>query len=199
MKSWQFYEENNELAEEISNKFKISKLLAQILINKNVTKDDEIEVFLNPKRNNFYDPFLMPDMEKAVERIIKAIENKEKVLIYGDYDVDGITSTTVLKKFLEKLGITVDYHIPNRLKEGYGLNKEAIEEIAEKGTQLMITVDCGISGVEETEYAKLKGIDVIITDHHEPGEKLPNALAVVDAKIKTNRDSLVLCLMLVLI
>lgn len=187
MKSWQFYEENNELAEEISNKFKISKLLAQILINKNVTKDDEIEVFLNPKRNNFYDPFLMPDMEKAVERIIKAIENKEKVLIYGDYDVDGITSTTVLKKFLEKLGITVDYHIPNRLKEGYGLNKEAIEEIAEKGTQLMITVDCGISGVEETEYAKLKGIDVIITDHHEPGEKLPNALAVVDAKIKTNR------------
>lgn len=187
MKSWQFYEENNELAEEISNKFKISKLLAQILINKNVTKDDEIEVFLNPKRNNFYNPFLMPDMEKAVERIIKAIENKEKVLIYGDYDVDGITSTTVLKKFLEKLGITVDYHIPNRLKEGYGLNKEAIEEIAEKGTQLMITVDCGISGVEETEYAKLKGIDVIITDHHEPGEKLPNALAVVDAKIKTNR------------
>lgn len=187
MKSWQFYEENNELAEEISNKFKISKLLAQILINKNVTKDDEIEVFLNPKRNNFYDPFLMPDMEKAVERIIKAIENKEKVLIYGDYDVDGITSTTVLKKFLEKLGMTVDYHIPNRLKEGYGLNKEAIEEIAEKGTQLMITVDCGISGVEETEYAKLKGIDVIITDHHEPGEKLPNAIAVVDAKIKTNR------------
>lgn len=187
MKSWQFYEENNELAEEISNKFKISKLLAQILINKNVTKDDEIEVFLNPKRNNFYDPFLMPDMEKAVERIIKAIENKEKVLIYGDYDVDGITSTTVLKKFLEKLCMTVDYHIPNRLKEGYGLNKEAIEEIAEKGTQLMITVDCGISGVEETEYAKLKGIDVIITDHHEPGEKLPNAIAVVDAKIKTNR------------
>lgn len=187
MKSWQFYEENNELAEEISNKFKISKLLAQILINKNVTKDDEIEVFLNPKRNNFYDPFLMPDMEKAVERIIKAIENKEKVLIYGDYDVDGITSTTVLKKFLEKLGMTVDYHIPNRLKEGYGLNKEAIEEIAEKGIQLMITVDCGISGVEETEYAKSKGIDVIITDHHEPGEKLPNAIAVVDAKIKTNR------------
>ena len=187
MKSWQFYEENNELAEDISNKFKISKLLAQILINKNVTKDDEIEVFLNPKRNNFYDPFLMPDMEKAVERIIKAIENKEKVLIYGDYDVDGITSTTVLKKFLEKLGMTVDYHIPNRLKEGYGLNKEAIEEIAEKGTQLMITVDCGISGVEETEYAKSKGIDVIITDHHEPGEKLPNAIAVVDAKIKTNR------------
>ena len=129
----------------------------------------------------------MPDMEKAVERIIKAIENKEKVLIYGDYDVDGITSTTVLKKFLEKLGMTVDYHIPNRLKEGYGLNKEAIEEIAEKGTQLMITVDCGISGVEETEYAKSKGIDVIITDHHEPGEKLPNAIAVVDAKIKTNR------------
>lgn len=187
MKSWQFYETNNELAEEISKKFKISKLLAQILINKNITKNEEIEVFINPKRNNFYNPFLMPDMEKAVDRIITAIEKKEKVLIYGDYDVDGITSTTVLKKFLEEIGIIAEYHIPNRLKEGYGLNKEAIEEIAEKGIQLMITVDCGISGVEEAEYAKSKGIDVIITDHHEPGETLPDAIAVVDAKIKTNK------------
>ena len=146
-KNWQYYEADNELAEEISNKFNISKLLAQILINKGITEDQEIDIFLNPKRNNFYDPFLMPDMEKAVNRIIKAIENKEKILIYGDYDVDGITSTTVLKKFLQERGVNPDYHIPNRLKEGYGLNKQAIEEIAEIGTQLMITVDCGIYGV----------------------------------------------------
>ena len=186
-KSWQYYETNDELVEQISNKFNINKLLAQILINKGITEENEIEIFLNPKRNNFYDPFLMPDMEKAINRIISAIQNKEKILIYGDYDVDGITSTTVLKKFLEERGANPEYHIPNRLKEGYGLNKQAIEEIAKRGTQLMITVDCGISAIEETEFAKSLGIETIITDHHEPGDILPNAYAIIDAKIKTNK------------
>lgn len=186
-KSWQYYEFNDELVEQISNKFNINKLLAQILINKGIIEEKEIEIFLNPKRNNFYDPFLMPDMEKAINRIINAIQYKEKILIYGDYDVDGITSTTVLKKFLEERGANPEYHIPNRLKEGYGLNKHAIEEIAKNGTQLMITVDCGISAVEETEFAKSLGIETIITDHHEPGETLPNAFAIVDSKIKTSK------------
>ncbi len=186
-KSWQYYETNEELVEQISNKFNINKLLAQILMNKGITEEKEIEIFINPKRNNFYDPFLMPDMEKAINRIINAIQNKEKILIYGDYDVDGITSTTVLKKFLEERGANPEYHIPNRLKEGYGLNKQAIGEIAKRGTQLMITVDCGISAIEETEFAKSLGIETIITDHHEPGEILPNAYAIIDAKIKTNR------------
>ena len=186
-KSWEFYDIDTELCDKISKEYNISKLLAQILINKNITKDKDIEKFLNPKRSDFYDPFLMPDMEKAVNRIIEAKNNQEKVLIYGDYDVDGITSTTVLKNFLKEIGIDADYHIPDRLNEGYGLNNNAIEEIASKGIQLMITVDCGISGVEETEYAKTKGIDVIITDHHEPGEILPDAIAVVDAKLKTNK------------
>lgn len=186
-KCWQYYETNEKLIEQISNKFNINKLLAQILINKEIIEDKEIEIFLNPNRNNFYDPFLMPDMEKAVDRIINAIKNKENILIYGDYDVDGITSTAVLKKFLEDRGVIADYHIPNRLKEGYGLNKQAIEEIAKKRTQLMITVDCGISAVEETDFAKSLGIETIITDHHEPGEVLPNAFAIIDAKIKTNK------------
>ncbi len=186
-KSWQYYEANYEQVEEISKKFNISKLLAQILINKQIIKEEEISIFLNPNRNNFYDPFLMPDMEKATNRIIEAIKNKENILIYGDYDVDGITSTTVLKKFLEERGINPKYHIPNRLKEGYGLNKQAIEEIAKNGIQLMITVDCGISGVEETEFAKSLGIETIITDHHEPGDILPNAFAIIDAKIKENK------------
>lgn len=186
-KCWQYYETNEKLIEQISNKFNINKLLAQILINKGIIEDKEIEIFLNPNRNNFYDPFLMPDMEKAVDRIINAIKNKENILIYGDYDVDGITSTAVLKKFLEDRGVIADYHIPNRLKEGYGLNKQAIEEIAKKRTQLMITVDCGISAVEETDFAKSLGIETIITDHHEPGEILPNAFAIIDAKIKTNK------------
>ncbi len=186
-KSWQYYEANNLLAEEISKKFNISKLLAQILINKGIVEDEKIGIFLNPKRNNFYDPFLMPNMEKAVNRIIEGIENKEKVLIYGDYDVDGITSTTVLKKFLKERGLEAEYHIPNRLKEGYGLNKQAIEEIAKKDIQLMITVDCGITAVGEIEFAKSLGIETIITDHHEPADILPEAYAIIDAKIEGNK------------
>lgn len=185
-KKWEYYEAQEEKVEEISNKFNISKLLAKILVNRDIVEDEEIKIFLNPTRNDFYDPFLMPDMEIAVNRIIKAIENKEKVVIYGDYDVDGITSTTVLKKFLAERGLDVGYYIPNRLEEGYGLNKEAIEEIINQKYTLMITVDCGISGIEEIELCNKLGIDTIITDHHEQLEELPKALAVIDAKRRDN-------------
>lgn len=129
----------------------------------------------------------MPDMKIAVDRILEAMSKKEKIIIYGDYDVDGITSITVLKQFLEDRGIEVGQYIPNRLNEGYGLNKKAIEEIVKQKYTLMITVDCGISGVEEVEYANSLGIETIITDHHEQGEEIPNALAVVDAKRKDNK------------
>lgn len=140
-KKWQYVENNIEKAKEIAEKFNISLLTAQIIANKRLS-NEQIRVFLEPTRNNFYDPFLLPDMEKAVNRIVKAIENKENILIYGDYDVDGITSTTVLKNFLEERGLKVGYYIPNRLKEGYGLNKDAIKHIVEEKINLMITVDC---------------------------------------------------------
>ncbi len=185
-KKWEYYEANEETVNEISEKFNISKLLAKILVNRDIVEDEKIKVFLEPTRNDFYDPFLMPDMEKAVERIIKAIENKEKVMIYGDYDVDGITSITVLKKFLEERGLDAGYYIPNRLEEGYGLNKEAIEQIIKQNYTLIITVDCGISGIEEIEHCNNLGIDVIVTDHHEQLEELPNAYAIIDAKRKDN-------------
>ncbi len=185
-KKWQFYDINEEKIEEISQKYNINKLLATILVNRNITEEQQIKVFLNPTRNDFHDPFLMPDMKKAVSRILSAIKNKEKIIIYGDYDVDGITSTTVLKSFLEERELKVDNYIPNRLEEGYGLNNEAIEEIASKNYDLMITVDCGISAVDEIDYSNSLGIETIITDHHEPGEKIPKALAVVDAKRKDN-------------
>ena len=123
-------------------------------------------------------------MEKAVERIIKAIKEKENVTIYGDYDVDGITSITVLKSFLQDRGLEVNTYIPNRLDEGYGLNNDAISKIAKTGCQLMITVDCGISAIEEIEYANSLGIETVITDHHEPVEELPKAFAVIDNKRK---------------
>ena len=161
--------------------------MATILVNRGITEKNQIEKFLKPKRSDFYSPYGMPDMEIAVKRIMKAIENKEKTIIYGDYDVDGITSVTVLKSFLEERGLHVGVYIPNRLEEGYGLNKKAVEHIAEQKYSLMITVDCGISAVEEVEYANQLGIETIITDHHEPGNELPKALAVVNAKRKDNQ------------
>lgn len=186
-KKWQFCECDEEKVEELSNKYNISKLLATILVNRNIIKDEDIRIFLNPTRNDFHDPYLLPDMEKAVDRIVTAINNKERIVIYGDYDVDGITSITVLKSFLEERGLQVDQYIPNRLEEGYGLNKPALEEIASKKYDLMITVDCGISAIEEIDYANSLGIQTIITDHHEPVEELPKAFAVIDAKRKDNQ------------
>lgn len=186
-KKWEFYEKDEESIKRVQDEFKISRLLATIIVNKGLKTTQEIEVFLNPTRNDFHDPYLMPDMEIAVNRIIKAIENQEKVIIYGDYDVDGITSITVLKKFLGDRGLKVDEYIPNRLDEGYGLNKNAIEKIVKENYTLMITVDCGISGIEEIDYANSLGIETIVTDHHETADVLPNAIAVVDAKRKDNK------------
>ena len=186
-KKWQIYQVENEKVEELQKKHNINKLLATILVNRGITEEEQIEKFLQPKRSDFYNPYEMPDMEIAVKRIVKAIEKKEKTIIYGDYDVDGITSVTVLKSFLEERGLEVAEYIPNRLDEGYGLNKTAVENIAKQGYTLMITVDCGISAIEEIKYANELGIETIITDHHEPGNELPEAIAVVDAKRKDNK------------
>ena len=188
-KKWEYIELDEEKlknVEKIKNEYGISSLLAKILVNRNLTKKEDIDLFLRPNRHDFHNPYLMPDMAKAVDRIIKAINNNEKILIYGDYDVDGITSVTVVKSFLLERNAQVTHYIPNRLNEGYGLNKNAIEKIAKDGVNLIITVDCGISGIEEVEYANSLGLEVIVTDHHEVGEKLPNAIAVVDAKRKDN-------------
>ena len=184
-KKWEYYDTDAKEIKKIENEYNVSNLVATVIYNKNI--QSSIDVFLNPTRKDFYNPFLMPDMEIAVNRVIKAIENNEKVIIYGDYDVDGITSITVLKKFLQDRGLVVDSYIPNRLDEGYGLNKKAIDYIVSKNYTLMITVDCGISGIEEVEYANSLGLETVITDHHEPAEVLPNALAVVDAKRKDNK------------
>jgi len=186
-KKWQVYQVENEKVEELQKKHNINKLLATILVNRGIIEEKQIEKFLQPKRSDFYNPYEMPDMEIAVKRIVKAIQNKEKTIIYGDYDVDGITSVTVLKSFLEERGLEVAEYIPNRLEEGYGLNKTAVEGIAKQGYTLMITVDCGISAIEEIKYANEFGIETIITDHHEPGNELPKAIAVVDAKRKDNK------------
>ncbi len=186
-KKWECLSVDMEKVNKVAQEYQISKLLAKILVNKNVMRKEDVELFLRPTRHDFHNPFLMPDMAVAVDRIVKALESKEKMVIYGDYDVDGITSITVLKKFLLERGAVVSEYIPNRLREGYGLNKEAIKKIVEAGNTLMITVDCGISAIEEIEYANSLGMETIVTDHHEPGEALPNALAVVDSKRKDNQ------------
>lgn len=185
-KKWKCYDIDEEKVNKLMQEYQVSKLVAMILANRSVDIESDMNKFLNPTRKDFYNPLLMPDMEKGVARILQAIENKERIMIYGDYDADGITSITVLKKFLQERNVEVGTYIPNRLDEGYGLNKEAIKSIFEKGYRLMITVDCGISGIEEIEYANSLGIQTIITDHHEPAESLPNAYAVIDAKRKDN-------------
>ena len=186
-KKWELYEYNEKDVKDIALKYNISEILATILINRNIVKSDkDVKTFLEPTRYDFHDPYIMPDMQKAVDRIMKAIKNKEKVIIYGDYDVDGITSTMVLKSFLDENGLETGYKIPNRLHEGYGLNKNAIKEIADQGYKLIITVDCGISGTEEIKYAYELGMEVIVTDHHEPLDTIPDAVAVIDCKREDN-------------
>ncbi len=186
-KKWEVNEADDILISKISDEFNVSRLVANIIVNKGLKDSHEIEVFLHPRRSDFHDPFLMPDMEIATNRIIKAIKDNEKVAIYGDYDVDGITSSTVLKRFLKDRGLETDVYIPNRLNEGYGLNEEAIKEISEKKYTLIVTVDCGITGNKEIELANSLGIETVVTDHHEPAEELPKALAVVDCKRKDNK------------
>ena len=186
-KKWEVCKENKNDIDKISKENGLSNLISSILASRGIIEKEDVREFLNPTRDDFHDPFLMPDMEKAVDRILKAIQTQEKTIIYGDYDVDGITSITVLKKFLEERNLQVGEYIPNRLNEGYGLNKEAVKKIAEQGYKLIITVDCGISCIEEIKYATELGLEVIVTDHHEPAEELPKCLAVVDAKRKDNQ------------
>ena len=185
-KKWKYIAPNKELTVQIASKYGLSMLVAGILVNRGITQEEQIKIFLNPTRKDFYDPYLLQDMEIAVNKIIEIIESKGRILIYGDYDVDGITSIAVLKKFLDERGLNVDYHIPNRLNEGYGLKKETLEEIAKKNYDLMITVDCGISAIEEVDFANELGIKTIITDHHETLDEIPKAIAVVNPKRRDN-------------
>lgn len=186
-KKWEICKENKNDINKISEENGLSDLISGILASRGIITKEEVRKFLNPTRNDFHDPFLMPDMNKAVDRILTAIQTQEKTIIYGDYDVDGITSVTVLKKFLKERGLETGEYIPNRLNEGYGLNKQAVSKIAEQGYKLIITVDCGISCIEEIKYATELGLEVIVTDHHEPAEELPKCLAIVDAKRKDNK------------
>lgn len=181
-KKWMYSKFDSDKVKSVAEQNGISEILARILLNRSFEDKDSIDVFLHPKIDNLYDPFLMNDMQIAVDTIIEACNNNEKITIYGDYDVDGITSVAVLKMFFADMGIEAEHYLPSRLEEGYGLNNNALDKIAANGTKLLITVDCGISAYEEVEYAKSLGMQVIVTDHHECPAVLPNATAVIDAK-----------------
>ena len=181
-KKWEYIEIDEGKVKEIANRHGISEIIAKVLLNRGIDEENRIENFLHPKLENLNDPYLLNGMDIAVDKIIDCMERKEKITIYGDYDVDGITSIATLSKFLKELGVENDYYLPNRLDEGYGLNNNALDKIVKSGTKLLITVDCGISAYEEIEYAKSIGLEVIVTDHHECPEKLPNAIAVIDPK-----------------
>ena len=182
--SWILQKENQKLSEKISKSLNISPITAQLLINRGINTAEEAHQFLNSSLFDLPSPFLMSGMDKAVQRIIKAIENVEKIGIYGDYDVDGVTSTALLYNFLKELGSRVTYYNPDRFTEGYGINIEAIKKLGDQGVKLIISGDCGITAVDEVEKAKEFGIDFIITDHHKPPEEIPKAIAVLNPPAK---------------
>lgn len=160
----------------------LPKLFVELLKVRGLETPEAIEAFLNPDYDALADPFLLPDMKKAVRRIVKAKEAEENVVIYGDYDIDGLSATALLFEALQKCGLNVSTFIPSRFEEGYGLASEAIDRLAEAGATLLVTVDCGSSSIEEVAHAKKKGVDIIITDHHTVGGVLPKAVAVINPK-----------------
>lgn len=183
-KKWLLRDLDKKRVVEISKDFHVSPLTAIILYNRGIREDSAIRDFLSKDLSVLHDPYLMKDMEKAANRIRTAQEKGEKITIYGDYDVDGITSIAILYKHLRGMGIDVDYYVPDRMQEGYGINKDALDKIHEGGTSLIITVDTGITAVEESAYAQEIGLDVIVTDHHECKEQIPSVYAAVDPKRK---------------
>ena len=184
-KKWTcLYDENdaaaNEAVSEISACLGLSPTCAKILYNRGATSAEEAKKFLLTDEGKLHSPFLMKDMDKAVERVLSAVNNCEKITVYGDYDVDGVTSVTLIYLYLKSIGAKIDYYIPTREGEGYGLSESAIDTLCEGGTKLIITVDTGITAKEETDYAKILGIDTVVTDHHECLSVLPDVCAVVN-------------------
>ncbi|MEW6409714.1 MAG: single-stranded-DNA-specific exonuclease RecJ [Nitrospirota bacterium] len=187
---WVIPRVNTGLQSRLSQEARLSPVLAQVLINRGIETPRAVAEFLNPYIENLHDPFLLPDMYTATKRIVTAIKRNEKIVVYGDYDVDGITGTAILIHMLKdsafRLGSMADcsYYIPHRLKEGYGLNTDVIKRIKSEGVSLIITVDCGTTAIDEVSLANTLGIDVIITDHHHVTDVLPPAAAVVNPNRK---------------
>lgn len=180
---WKVEEIDRSKAETIAAELQIPQLVAELLVLRGIENTEEAARFLRPDASQFYDPMQLKGMDEAVHRIRHAISTKEKIRIYGDYDADGVSSTALMIQLLRRLDANFDYYIPNRASEGYGLHKEALELAQQEGVTLLITVDNGISAVEQVSYAKQLGIDIIVTDHHEPPDILPDAYTIINPKV----------------
>ena len=180
-KRWKIKDVYDDYAvKSLSDSLNISEVLSKLLVLRSINNFTQAKTFFRPALDSLHDPFLMDGMEEATTRVIQAITENQLICIYGDYDVDGTCSTALLYMFLKELGAKVEYYIPKRLNEGYGLSPAGIDIVHAKNTSLLISVDCGITAIDETEYAKSLGIDVIICDHHQPKEQIPGAVAVLD-------------------
>ncbi len=181
-KDWVYDQQNRAASNELAAELRVSPLLASLLINRGCSDPETAAKFLAPKFEHLHDPYLLKDMIKAVSRINAAIQNKERILIWGDYDVDGTTGTVLLRSLLKLLGAETEYHIPNRFTEGYGINIEALKAAKQRGCALAISVDCGIRSFEAVEWASVNGLDFIITDHHlsDTDKGIPNAVAAIN-------------------
>jgi single-stranded-DNA-specific exonuclease len=182
---WVYSDEVDEqVVQRLSAEINVNPTIAKVLVQRGITTFEEAKSYFRPSLEELHDPFLMRDMDKALERIQKAFDKKEKILIYGDYDVDGTTSVALVYGFLKQFHEGIAYYIPDRYKEGYGISQAGIEWAEKNSFGLIITLDCGIKAMEMTELANSKGIDMIICDHHLPGDQLPDAYAILDAKMQ---------------
>jgi single-stranded-DNA-specific exonuclease len=173
---------DSAVVKQLAGALNVSESLANLMVQRNITSKEEAQTFFNPSLNYLHDPFMMKDMNIAVDRLSTAIKKNEKILVYGDYDVDGTTAVALVYSFLKEQYGNIEYYIPNRYKEGYGVSFQGIDFATENNCKVVITLDCGIKAVEKIRYARSKGIDVIVCDHHYPGDEIPKALAVLDPK-----------------
>ncbi len=182
-KRWSLKSEGDEqVVTQLANELSIDKVLANLLVQRGVNTFEEAKKFFRPSLMDLHDPFLMKDMDKAIIRLESAIKNQEKILVYGDYDVDGTTAVALVYSFIAQFHKQVEYYIPDRYAEGYGISFQGIDYASEQNFSLIIALDCGIKAIDKVEYASQKGIDFIICDHHRPGDSLPTAVAVLDPK-----------------
>jgi len=172
----------SSVVKQLAGALGVSESLANLMVQRNITTSEEAQAFFNPSLDYLHDPFLMKDMNIAVERLSTAIKKNEKILVYGDYDVDGTTAVAMVYSFLKEQNSNVDYYIPDRYKEGYGVSFIGIDYASQNNCKVVITLDCGIKAIEKIQYAKTKGLDVIVCDHHYPGDEIPKAIAVLDPK-----------------
>lgn len=179
-KVWVYKDADERKAQKLAEDARISGMLAKVFVSRGIDDPDEVRRFLNPELSGLHDPFLMDGMDTAVDRILQAVENCEEILVYGDYDVDGVSGTSILFSFLTSIGAKVQYFLPDRMEDGYGLTMTAIEKVKMLNASLVVTVDCGITSVDEIDHLQKAGLQVIVTDHHECKELLPDAYAVLN-------------------